>query len=675
MHLMFGAPGRYIQGPGVISETGACIAQCGRSAVVVSDAFVIGLIQETVTRSCKQAGVDVTFLELSGEVTADGIERLQSTFGDAKADVVVGAGGGKGIDAGKALAHARGGALITLPTVASNDAPTSKNYVVYDDHHQLVHVGHLPVSPRYVIVDTALIAKAPRQFLAMGIADGLTKTFEAEQCLKSGGPNMFGARPSLAGVALARECYSVLRAHSAEALAVAGSGQPNDAFERVVEAALLMSGLGFESGGLSIAHAMTRGLSRVPGPREAVHGWQVAYGLLVQLVLERRDAAFMSDLLAFYDVVGLPKSLADLKVAEVTDEVLARIAEPSLAAPLARNFERQLSIDDMITAMKSLETLTSKRGAPGLTGSSWPPARTETRMALPKGPSEQRGQNDFTPTPETVAMLTERAKFVRLETIRLIEIAKTGHYTSAFSAAEIFAALFYDVMILRRGEPKWPGRDRFLMGKGHAAVGLFPILADLGCFPKAWLDEYTRLGSPLGDHPDMRKVPGIDFSSGSIGHALSGGLGMCLAQRYTGESYTVFALLGDGEMQEGQVWEAALSAAHHKAARLIAIIDRNGFQLDGKVDDVIGIEPLDEKWRAFGWDVHSVNGHDVAALTEVLRRVKADTTRERPACIIANTVKGKGVSYMETEPGWHLGYLDPEDAKRAVAEIQAKEIA
>jgi transketolase len=296
-------------------------------------------------------------------------------------------------------------------------------------------------------------------------------------------------------------------------------------------------------------------------------------------------------------------------------------------------------------------------------------------MALPEGSPEQRGKNDFTPTPETVAMLKERARFVRLETVRLIGIAKTGHYTSAFSAAEIFASLFYDVMTLRRGEPKWPARDRFLMGKGHAAVGLFPILADLDFFPKAWLDDYTRLGSPLGDHPDMRKVPGIDFSSGSIGHALSGGLGMVMAQRWTGQRYTVFALLGDGEMQEGQVWEAALSAAHHKASRLVAIIDRNGYQLDGKVDDVIGIEPLDEKWRSFGWEVHTVNGHDVAALTELLRRVKADTTRQAPACIIAKTVKGKGVSYMETEPGWHLGYLDPEDAERAIAEIKAREIS
>jgi transketolase len=283
----------------------------------------------------------------------------------------------------------------------------------------------------------------------------------------------------------------------------------------------------------------------------------------------------------------------------------------------------------------------------------------------------QHGRNDHRPSAEEVAALRAKAKFVRLETIRLIEIAKTGHYSSVFSAAEIFATLYYDVMTIRRGEPDWPDRDRFLMGKGHAAVGLFPILADLGQFPKDWLDGYTRLGSPLGDHPDMRKVPGIDFSSGSIGHALSGGLGMCLAQRVTGKRYDVFVLLGDGEMQEGQVWEAALAAAAHGTAGLIAIVDRNGYQLDGRVDDVIGVEPLDEKWRAFGWETHVVDGHDVAALCELLRRLKNDSFRDRPACVIARTVKGKGVSYMETEPGWHLGYLGPEDAARAVAEIEA----
>ena len=273
-----------------------------------------------------------------------------------------------------------------------------------------------------------------------------------------------------------------------------------------------------------------------------------------------------------------------------------------------------------------------------------------------------------------MAHLREKARFVRLETIRLIEIAKVGHYSSVFSAAEIFAALYYDVMALRQREPLWAGRDRFLMGKGHAAVGLFPILAEFGFISKETLDGYTRLGNPLGDHPDMRKVPGIDFSSGSIGHALSAGFGMALGGRARGEDFTTFVMLGDGEMQEGQVWEAALAAAHHKTSRLVAIVDRNGFQLDGAVDDVIGIEPLDEKWRAFGWEVHVVDGHNIAELTTVLRQVKADEDRKKPVCIIARTIKGKGVSYMETEPGWHLGYLAPADAERAVAEIMSKEI-
>ncbi|WP_175857707.1 transketolase [Burkholderia anthina] len=277
-------------------------------------------------------------------------------------------------------------------------------------------------------------------------------------------------------------------------------------------------------------------------------------------------------------------------------------------------------------------------------------------------------------TASQLALLRDRAQFVRLETIRLIEIAKTGHYTSVFSAAEIFAALYYDVMSVRHGEPRWDDRDRFTMGKGHAAVGLFPILADYGYIDRETLDGYTRLGNPLGDHPDMTKVPGIDFSSGSIGHALSNGAGMAKAAQLAGKQYKVFTMLGDGEMQEGQVWEAALFAAHHRLSNLIAIVDRNGYQLDGKVDDVIGIESLAEKWRAFGWETHEVDGHDLNALVPLLRRVKADTRRDKPVCIVARTVKGKGVSYMETEPGWHLGYLTPDDAQRAIDEIKSKVI-
>ena len=278
------------------------------------------------------------------------------------------------------------------------------------------------------------------------------------------------------------------------------------------------------------------------------------------------------------------------------------------------------------------------------------------------------------PSEAEVRVLREKARNIRLETIRLIEIAKVGHYSSVFSCAEIFAALYYGVMRLRRGDPRWPDRDRFLMGKGHAAVGLFPVLADQGFFDPALLDGYTRLGSPLGDHPDMSKVPGVDFSSGSIGHALSNGVGMALGGRMNRRDFSVFVMLGDGEMQEGQVWEAALFAAHHRLSRLIAIVDRNGYQLDGKVDDVMGVESLREKWQAFGWEVHEVDGHDPAALTALLRRLRADEARDRPACVIARTVKGKGVSFMETEPGWHLGYLAPQDAQAAIDEIMSREI-
>lgn len=274
------------------------------------------------------------------------------------------------------------------------------------------------------------------------------------------------------------------------------------------------------------------------------------------------------------------------------------------------------------------------------------------------------------PTPEDIARVEAKARFSREETIRLVQIAKVGHYASSFSCAEILAALYYDVMRLRRGEPDWPERDRFLFGKGHAAAGLYPLLADWGFFGQDLLDGYTRLGNPLGDHPDMSRVPGIDFSSGSLGHALSAGLGMALAGRLRDQAYNVFVLLGDGELHEGQIWEAAMSAAHHRARNLVAVVDRNEYSLDGKVDDIIGIEPLLDKWRSFGWQASEVDGHDVPALLTELRRVVFDDTRGSPAVIVAHTVKGKGVSYMEAEIGWHLGYLVPEDEVDALQELQ-----
>lgn len=275
-----------------------------------------------------------------------------------------------------------------------------------------------------------------------------------------------------------------------------------------------------------------------------------------------------------------------------------------------------------------------------------------------------------TPEKEELEMIRDKALFSREETIRLISIAKVGHYASSFSCAEILATLYYGHMRLRQGEPDWPERDRFLFGKGHAAAGLYPILADYEFFPAEWLDEYTRLGNPFGDHPDMRRIPGIDFSSGSLGHALSAGLGMVLGGRIQNLNYNVYVLLGDGELHEGQVWEAAMSAAHHKAGNLIAVIDRNEYSLDGRVEEVISVEPILSKWRAFGWETHEVDGHDPEQILTALRTITGEEDREQPAVIVAHTVKGKGISYMEENFGWHLGYLGAEDERDAFEELR-----
>jgi transketolase len=277
-------------------------------------------------------------------------------------------------------------------------------------------------------------------------------------------------------------------------------------------------------------------------------------------------------------------------------------------------------------------------------------------------------RNEESMSSANFALLRERAQWIRTETVRLIEIAKSGHYTSVFSAAEIFAVLYYHTMRIA-DDPQWADRDRLILSKGHCAVGVYPILADKGYFPKAWLDNYARIGSPLGDHPDMKKVPGIDFSSGSLGHGLSIGLGMALGLKTRKSPGRVFVLLGDGELNEGQIWEAAQAAAHFKAGNLIGIIDRNGMGLDGMTEETMRIEPLADKWRAFGWQVQEVDGHDLQALVDLFDHL--DPQAEKPQMVIAHTVKGKGVTWMENSRVWHLGYLAGADAQRTIQDIKA----
>jgi transketolase len=273
----------------------------------------------------------------------------------------------------------------------------------------------------------------------------------------------------------------------------------------------------------------------------------------------------------------------------------------------------------------------------------------------------------------TDAELSRKADWIRLRAVDLIAQAGLGHYSSTFSCAEIVATLYYHVLRLRPDEPDWPDRDRFLLGKGHVATGLWPVLADLGYYPADWLTRFGKVGSPLNDHPNMRLAPGIDFSSGSLGHNLSVGTGMALAGRLSGRDYRTFVLTGDGELQEGQVWEAAMAASHYKLGNLVAIVDANGFSGSGPTSAAMNIEPLAERFGAFGWLVREIDGHDVRALRATFGDLPDAGTGEQPVCVIARTKKGHGVDMMEKQPqAWHLGLLSPEQQADVVAEITAR---
>lgn len=274
--------------------------------------------------------------------------------------------------------------------------------------------------------------------------------------------------------------------------------------------------------------------------------------------------------------------------------------------------------------------------------------------------------------PASAEELRRRADWIRLETIRLIDQAGLGHYSSTFSCAEALAVLYYHSLRLDPADPQWPDRDRFLLGKGHVAVGQWPILADLGYFPTSWLDGYGKPGSPITDHPDMRKVPGVDFSSGSLGHNLSVGVGMGLAQRLRHSDVRTFVLTGDGELQEGQVWEAAMAASHYRLGNLVAILDANGFSGGGATSTTMNIEPLGARFAAFGWSVVEIDGNDVEALVSTFDGLP-DPAGDQPVCVVSRTKKGKGLAAMEAAPqAWHLGHMSDAEREAAVAEISGR---
>jgi transketolase len=235
---------------------------------------------------------------------------------------------------------------------------------------------------------------------------------------------------------------------------------------------------------------------------------------------------------------------------------------------------------------------------------------------------------------------------------------------------EIIVALHYYGMNLKAKESKWPERDRFILSKGHGAIAYCPVLADLGFFPKEWLDSFNLLDSPFGMHPDMNKIPGVEMSTGSLGHGLSVGVGMAITARLDNAAWRVFVLMGDGETNEGMVWEGAQSASHYKLGNLIAFIDRNNFSLDGPTEEVMCIEPIKDRWEAFGWKVFDINGHDMEALVNTLDALPAHDSNQ-PSLIICRTIKGKGVNFMEGDPIWHYSGLDAEKTNEAICSIES----
>lgn len=264
--------------------------------------------------------------------------------------------------------------------------------------------------------------------------------------------------------------------------------------------------------------------------------------------------------------------------------------------------------------------------------------------------------------------LHEIATQVRRDIITMLAEAKSGHPGGSLSAVEILTALYFKEMRLDPKNPRWEKRDRFVLSKGHAAPVLFSVLAERGFFPREELLTFRKINSRLQGHPDMKKAPGVDMSTGSLGQGFSTSVGMALAGKLDKQDYRVYVLIGDGESQEGQVWEAAMAAAHYKLDNMVVFYDNNKLQIDGPCDVVMSVEPVDEKFRAFGWHVERIDGHSFPEISEAL--AKARTIKGKPTLILADTIKGKGVSFMENQVGWHGNPPSREQAEQALQELE-----
>ncbi len=276
------------------------------------------------------------------------------------------------------------------------------------------------------------------------------------------------------------------------------------------------------------------------------------------------------------------------------------------------------------------------------------------------------GLTNFYFTEKDVERLEEQAVQLRRDIVEMVHAAKAGHPGGSLSAVDMITALYFHVMRIDPQNPRWEDRDRFVLSKGHACPALYAALARRGFFDPKHLTTLRQYHSILQGHPDMNKTPGIDISSGSLGNGLAIGVGMAMSGRLHHQDYMTYVMLGDGEVQEGMVWEAAMAAHHHDLGNLVAIVDCNGVQINGWVNEIMTVEPLADKWRAFGWNVVEVNGHNMKDLLTVLHTAK---TMRHPTVILMRTVKGRGVSFMEDDCKWHGNSPSDEELVQAILEI------
>jgi transketolase len=267
-----------------------------------------------------------------------------------------------------------------------------------------------------------------------------------------------------------------------------------------------------------------------------------------------------------------------------------------------------------------------------------------------------------------IAYLKKQAKLVRIEILKMLELAGSGHTGGSLSAADIVTALYFSKMRHRPDDPGWKGRDRFILSKGHAAPLLYAVLAMTGYFDISMLKTLRKLGSPLQGHPCSRVLPGVEISTGSLGQGLSVSNGIAIGLKMDNLNARVYCLLGDGEIQEGQVWEAAMTAAHYELDNLCGIVDLNGLQIDGPVSKVKAIEPVASKWRAFGWHVLEIDGHNMEEILKALDR--AEKVKRKPTMILAHTIKGKGVSFFEGRFEYHGVAPTREELEKALKELE-----